>query len=54
MVGNVVLAGNVLNTEVPLSNPIGEPEVSHIHALRPLPVELVVGEAQGDSVVDAE
>ena len=47
-------AMDVLNAEVPLSNPVGEPKVSHVHALRPLPVEFVIGEAQGDSVVDAE
>jgi hypothetical protein len=54
MVGNVVLAGNMLNAEVSLANPICEPEVSHVHTLCPLLVELVIGETQRDGVVDAE
>ncbi len=54
MVGNVILAGNMLNAEVSLANSISEPEISHVHTLCPLLVELVVGETQRDGVVDAE
>jgi hypothetical protein len=54
MVGDVVFAGNVFNAKVSLKNPICEPEISHVHTLRPLLVEFVVREAQCNGVVDAE
>ncbi len=54
MVGDVILVGNMLNAEVSLANPICEPEISHVHTLCPLLVELVICETQRDGVVDAK
>ncbi len=54
MVRDVIFAGDVLDAEMALAYSVGEPEISHVHTLGAFPIELVVGETQGDCVVDAE
>ena len=54
VVRDVTFAGDVLDAEMALAYSVGEPEISHVHTLGAFPIELVVGETQGDCVVDAE
>ena len=54
VVREVLFAGDVLHAEMALADSVCEPKITHVHTLGSLFIELVVGETQGDSVVDAE
>ena len=54
VVRDVIFAGDVLNAEMALVDSVGEPKITHVHTLGSLFIELVVGETQGNGVVDAE